>query len=120
MAKIMVDIRAKRSYNSYTLNNKERKMARYKPTLSDKISQYEAPIIVVIGSVLAIAVLVYFAVKDGREWDAFAAAHECKVVAKADGTWGYGMTADGKWGQIYIPGKTTFRCNDGVDYTRSN
>jgi hypothetical protein len=94
-------------------------MARYKRTLSDVAYDNLLPIIIT-GTVLAIAALVYYSVQEEKEWDAFAATHECKVVAKDEGSWGYGVTSNGKMGSVFMPGKTTFRCNDGVDYTRSN
>lgn len=54
---------------------------------------------------------------DQNQWDAFAAQHECKVVGKIAGHNAYGYR-NGSFTTYYVPSQTTYRCNDGIDYTR--
>lgn len=64
-----------------------------------------------------IAGAVALAVVEQNQWEAFAAKHECKVVGKIAGYSTYGYH-NGKYQTYWVPSKTTYRCNDGVDYTR--
>ena len=67
---------------------------------------------------LATAGLVAYVIYDDMQWSAFAAENDCKVIAKTEPTTGYGITANGKMGMVFIDARVTYRCNDGVDYTR--
>jgi hypothetical protein len=73
----------------------------------------------VMGGVFAVAVvgLGYLGVQEQKQWDAFAKAHECKVVGKIAGYSTYGYY-NGKYQTYWVSSKTTYRCNDGIDYTR--
>lgn len=73
----------------------------------------------VIGSVFAISVSggVYLSVQEQKAWDAFAETHECKVTGKINGHSTYGYY-NGKYTTYWVPSKTVYHCNDGVDYTR--
>ena len=53
-----------------------------------------------------------------NRWEEFVAAHDCKVVAQTAATTSYGITVSGKFGTIVNSATTTWRRNDGVDYTR--
>lgn len=64
--------------------------------------------------------------EEQREWDAFAADHQCKVVGRMSGSTqtdiGYGVTANGQFGTVVTttstPSKTGYLCDDGVTYWR--
>ncbi len=60
---------------------------------------------------------VAFGVYEQNQWDAFAAQHECKVVGKNAGHTAYGYY-NGKYQSYWVASKTTYLCNDGVQYTR--
>ena len=64
-----------------------------------------------------IAGAVALAVVEQNQWEAFAAKHECKVVGKIAGYSTYGYY-NGKYQNHWTPGKTVYKCNDGVEYTR--
>lgn len=64
-----------------------------------------------------IAGAIVFTIVEQNQWDAFAAKHECKVVGEIAGHNAYGYY-NGKYQTYWVPSKTTYRCNDGVDYTR--
>jgi hypothetical protein len=57
------------------------------------------------------------AVMEQNQWEAFAAKHECKEVGKIAGHTAYGYY-NGKYQTYWVPSKTTYLCNDGVEYTR--
>lgn len=71
--------------------------------------------------IFAIIVVVIFVVmiKSEMEWKAWADVH-CKVVAKTEAQTSFGYA----WGKEYTPvsvtqpGTTTYKCDDGVVYTR--
>lgn len=60
-----------------------------------------------------------------KEWEAFKAAHSCKIVGQQDGSAsvGFGMTggANGGGGPVVLstPGKTGWLCDDGVTYWKN-
>lgn len=64
-----------------------------------------------------IAGAIALATVEQKQWDAFAAQHECKVVGKIAGHSAYGYR-NGSYTTYWVPSKTTYRCNDGIDYTR--
>jgi hypothetical protein len=64
-----------------------------------------------------VAGAVGLSVYEQNQWNAFAAQHECKVVGKIAGYSTYGYY-NGKYQTYWVPSKTTYRCNDGIDYTR--
>jgi len=78
--------------------------------------------------VIGALVLLMFsaAIRDERAWEAFAAAHHCKVVGHVTDSVGtaYGpvVSSSGKigyaFGTTYVPGKTGYACDDGVTYWR--
>lgn len=69
---------------------------------------------------------VWALIEENRQWEAFSAAHECKVVGHMSGSTqpgiGFGVTANGQTGTMItttsIPSKTGWLCNDGVTYWR--
>lgn len=77
--------------------------------------------------VLSIPATIYASIQDQKRWQAFAQAHNCKVVAKEQGHTstgvGYGVTASGNTGTVvtttHTPGKTAWLCDDGITYWRS-
>jgi hypothetical protein len=67
---------------------------------------------------IAIGACVSYAIYEQNQWDAFASENNCKLIAHKDSTVGYGLQANGKMGTIVIDATNTYRCADGVDYTR--
>lgn len=68
--------------------------------------------------VFSLGFLIWVSAEDQKKWDAFSRTHDCKVIAKTAGNWGTGVGSNGKVTSVYISGTTTYRCNDGIDYTR--
>ena len=64
-----------------------------------------------------VAGAVGLSVYEQNQWNAFAAQHQCKVVAKIAGYSTYGYH-NGKYQTYWVSSRETFRCNDGIDYTR--
>ncbi len=64
-----------------------------------------------------IAGAVALGIHEQNQWEAFAAQHECKVVGKIAGHTAYGYY-NGKYQSYWVSSKTTYLCNDGVQYTR--
>jgi hypothetical protein len=71
-------------------------------------------VVAIVFVVIAIVIGKY----ESDKWDAFAKAHQCKVIAKSAGHNAWGVGSDGKYSSYYVAGTTTYRCNDGIDYTR--
>lgn len=69
----------------------------------------------VAGALVAGAVAL--GVYEEGQWQVFAKEHQCKVVGKIAGYSTYGYH-NGKYQTYWVPSKTTYRCNDGIDYTR--
>lgn len=77
-----------------------------------------------IGIPLLLAFVVWAAIEDGRQWDAFRQAHNCRIVGKMRGDMvttvapiigGNGGVAVGV---SSTPDKTGWQCDDGVTYWR--
>lgn len=60
---------------------------------------------------------IYLGILEQKQWDAFAATHECKVTGKIAGYSTYGYY-NGKYQTYWVPSRTVYHCNDGIDYTR--
>lgn len=75
------------------------------------------PLVLIGAGVAVIAGAVALAVYEGKQWEAFAKTHDCRVVGKISGHWSYGYY-NGKYQNYWTPGKTVYKCNDGVEYTR--
>ena len=80
----------------------------------------------IILTVLSIPLSIWGVVEEGRQWETFSVAHECKVVGQMSGSTqsgvGFGAAANGQVGTVItttsIPSKTGYLCNDGVTYWR--
>lgn len=72
-----------------------------------------------MGTIFAVSVvgLGYLSYVDQKQWDAFASTHACKVTGKIAGYSTYGYY-NGKYTTYWVPSKTVYHCNDGIDYTR--
>lgn len=72
-----------------------------------------------MGSVIVVAFigLVYLSIQEQKAWDAFASTHECKVTGRIAGYSTYGYY-NGKYQTYWVPSKTVYKCNDGIEYTR--
>lgn len=70
-----------------------------------------------IATVAGFGLLIAAGIAEKKQWETFAATHECKVVGKVAGYMTYGYY-NGKMQNYWVPARTTYRCNDGVDYTR--
>lgn len=96
--------------------------------LRDIFSDTEVRIILAIAlaAITMIAVGVAGALEEEKQWKQFAADHDCVKAGEMKGSVstgvGYGMTSNGTMGTIVTttvqPGKTGWRCNDGVTYWR--
>jgi hypothetical protein len=83
-------------------------------------------LLVIVAVVAMIPIMIYAGVQEQREWDAFSAAHHCKIVAHMKGDVGVGVgtgvTMEGKVGTgtvvVATPDKTAWKCDDGVTYWR--
>lgn len=76
-----------------------------------KMSLIGAGVVALFGGAIALAVV------EQRNWDAFASTHECKVTGKIAGYSTYGYY-NGKYQTYWVPSKTVYTCNDGIEYTR--
>jgi hypothetical protein len=75
-----------------------------------------------LAAVALVAFLVYAAVEDARQWEAFKTAHACRVVAKVRGHTDPVYGVDGKGNMVFstvtTPDTTGWLCDDGVTYYR--
>lgn len=81
------------------------------------------PLVAIVAAiVVCIAALVAASVVDAKRWDAFKAAHYCKVVAHINGdtfnTFGFDSKGNSVVGIGSTPSKTGWLCDDGVTYYR--
>lgn len=67
--------------------------------------------------VAAMAVLFYFAIVAEIKWQRWAAEH-CTVIGRIAPSSGTGLDANGDVTVVTIPGKTGYRCDDGMEYWR--
>ena len=76
-------------------------------------------IIAAIVTVL-VGLIGWLAYEEDRAWAAFKVEHHCAKVGEtsASNAIGYGLTTSGQFGTVvtYTPGKTGFKCDDGVTY----
>ena len=72
----------------------------------------------VIGVIIAviIGVCIWAGIADQNNWTKFSAAHHCQLVAQTDGNWIYGTSGH----SYYQNGTKTFKCDNGVTYTRQD
>lgn len=69
-------------------------------------------VVVAMITIVILATIVSF--KEHREWKAFAAEHNCVVIAKKRAT--TLVTSDGK--TVMQPAQNAYKCDDGVTYWR--
>lgn len=73
-----------------------------------------------LAGIAVIAVIIggiYYAYQEQKEWDAWSGDHHCIVTKRTESqtvTGWYG----GKYTSHTVPATTTYRCDDGVEYTR--
>jgi Mg2+/citrate symporter len=76
----------------------------------------------IVTAVAFVAFAIWMGVIEQRRWNEFAKAHDCKKIAEIAGYYstGTGVMSNGKIGTVstWNPSRKTYRCNDGVDYTR--
>lgn len=75
-------------------------------------------LIMILVAVVFMAIAVMIGAADSAKWQAFAKTHDCKLIGKSEGYMAYGFSSNGKMNNYYVPGRETYHCNDGVDYTR--
>lgn len=80
---------------------------------------------IAVAAVVTIALFslaVWAGIEEQKQWNAFAKAHHCNKVAEIAGYYSYGtgVMSNGKVGTVteWNPSRTTYHCDDGVDYTR--
>ena len=72
----------------------------------------------IVAAVLLSALAILLVSHSNARWEQFVEQHDCKIIARHKGTSTVGIGADGKMVSLYTRGTVTWRCNDGVDYTR--
>ena len=79
-------------------------------------------VVTFVGVIVLIVLVVLYAIQEQREWNEFAATHDCKVIGKMRGQMvtGTGIGANGQVVTTFsqTPDQTGYRCNDGVEYWR--
>lgn len=81
----------------------------------------------IAGAAVLIAVAVVADSVDAKKWSKFATEHHCFAVGKSAGRTvvgtGVGVGSSGEAVSVvttgYVSPTVTFRCDDGVDYTRN-
>jgi hypothetical protein len=71
-----------------------------------------------VGAIGLLVVGVWALVVDVRDWEAFKASHECRIVGKMHGEMINTFDTKGNIGIGFTSGKTGWSCNDGVTYWR--
>lgn len=80
--------------------------------------------IIVVGAVAAAIVggIVWLAVEEGKEWNAFKQTHACRKVAHVRGhvqpITGFDSKGNVTFSTVTTPDKTGWLCDDGVTYYR--
>lgn len=75
--------------------------------------------------VACIPLAIYAAIQEQHEWNAFSAAHACRVIGHMEGSTstGVGPSTGGNGGVAIvvtsIPGKIGYQCDDGQQYWRN-
>lgn len=69
-------------------------------------------------SIVFMGLSVWALVADANAWEAFKAAHDCKIVGQMSGDVFNTFDAKGNVGIGFTSGKTGWSCNDGVTYWR--
>jgi len=74
---------------------------------------------IIISIIVITGILVFFAVKFGNERQVWLNEH-CEVIGKVSGssapTTGFTSSGNMTFGSTYIPGKTGYKCDDGLEY----
>lgn len=71
--------------------------------------------------IILIPVGIIESIKNGRQWEAFRIAHNCEIVSRIDSSMGNTTVVTGNGvgiGTVLIPGKTGWKCDDGITYYR--
>lgn len=76
-------------------------------------------IVLTAGILLVVALIFHVSLYEHKKWNAFAKKHNCVVVSTVKR---HNVTTliDGAYAVSFVPGNTTYRCDDGVLYTRPN
>jgi len=77
--------------------------------MSDKQSMYA----LCIGVPALILLLIVLAYNRDEHWQEFQKEHNCKVTGKVDASVLYANKHS-----VYVPEKTTYLCDDGIQYTK--
>lgn len=76
----------------------------------------------IVTTIVLLVGMVLYVIDDGKKWEAFKVAHECKKVAHITGdvfnTIGIGANGQVSVGIGSTPDKTGWACNDGITYYR--
>lgn len=70
---------------------------------------------VVAAAALVGVILLLASVESSKSWERFKNDHHCRIVGKKDGQY---VLKFGKGSGNWIPGTTTWSCDDGVEYTK--
>lgn len=79
-------------------------------------------VLICVASIAMVCALLYAAMRDYEEWEAFRTTHSCKVVTRVNGSVmpSVGVSTSGKMvvGTTITPDRTGWLCDDGVTYYR--
>lgn len=87
------------------------------------LDAYDYKFLGILAALAALVVaLIFVAVENDRQWQAFKAEHNCKAVAHIKGdvfnTVGVGVNGKMVVGVGTTPSKTGWKCDDGMTYFR--
>ena len=76
----------------------------------------------VVGLVLLLGYLIHFTNTEEKKWEAFKIKHHCKVISETEGSVSvvpiFGSNGAFSTATVTNPGTITYRCDNGIDYTR--
>ena len=82
------------------------------------MSERMKDILIYLAVALLIVVCLWGAALSEQRWRDFSDQHNCVVVGKTNGDVSFGSTSDGKTITTFNPGKTGYKCDDGITYWR--
>lgn len=103
-----------------------KKLMRFLRSLPGEFWILALLLVVVALAVVLVVALLRAEAADEAKWKVFRDEHHCRVVARQDGyeTTGSGVAITPKGGVApvftsnYVSPRATWRCDDGIDYTR--
>lgn len=73
----------------------------------------------IVAAIVAILLAIgWSSYRDAVRWQEFRESHNCKAIEHVASSTATGIGANGQTSVVVIPGKTAYRCDDGVIYWR--